>query len=136
MPEEITSRAAYNAASDFVDANVARDYGDKVAFIDPERSLTYGELQARTFRFASALRGLGLRPEERLILLGYDTIDYPVVFFGAIRAGIVVVPLNIFLTGSNTPTCSATAARRRSSWRCRSPGPFCRCSSGCRNCAA
>jgi len=40
-----------------------------------------------------ALRRLACRPEERLILLGYDTIDYPVVFFGAIRAGIVVIPL-------------------------------------------
>jgi 4-hydroxybenzoate-CoA ligase len=96
VPEEI-GRRSYNAASDFVDANVARGFGEKIAFIDPERSLTYGELQARTFRFASVLRRLGLRPEDRLILLGYDTIDFPVVFFGAIRAGIVVVPLNILL---------------------------------------
>jgi 4-hydroxybenzoate-CoA ligase len=95
--EEITSRRPYNAASDFVDANVARGLAEKVAFIDPERSLTYGELQACTCGFAAALRRLGLQPEERLILLAYDTVDFPVVFFGAIRAGIVVVPLNIFL---------------------------------------
>jgi 4-hydroxybenzoate-CoA ligase len=97
--EEITGRRPYNAASDFIDLNVARGFGDKVAFADPEQSLTYGDLQARTFGFAAALRGLGLRPEDRLILLSYDTVDYPVAFWGAIRAGIVVVPLNTLLTG-------------------------------------
>ena len=84
--EEITSRRPYNAASDFVDANVARGLGEKVAFIDPERSLTYSELQACTCGFAAALRRLGLQPEERLLLLAYDTVDFPVVFFGAIRS--------------------------------------------------
>jgi 4-hydroxybenzoate-CoA ligase len=98
MIEEITARRRYNAASDFVDANVARGFGDKVAFVDPDRSITYGALQARSFRFAAALRRLGLQPEDRLILLSHDSVDYPVVFFGAIRAGIVVVPLNTLLT--------------------------------------
>jgi 4-hydroxybenzoate-CoA ligase len=92
------SRRPYNAATEFVDANVARGLGAKVAFVDPDRSLTYGELQAQTYRFAAALRRLGLRAEDRLALLAYDTVDYPVVFWGAIRAGIVVVPLNTLLT--------------------------------------
>jgi 4-hydroxybenzoate-CoA ligase len=96
--DEITRRRPYNAATDFVDANVARGFADKVAFIDPERSITYGELQAATFRLAAALRRLGLKPEDRLILLSPDSVDYPVVFFGAIRAGLVVVPLNTWLT--------------------------------------
>ena len=47
--DEIVQRRAYNAAADLVDGNVARGLGDKVAFTDPERSLTYGELQARSF---------------------------------------------------------------------------------------
>jgi 4-hydroxybenzoate-CoA ligase len=98
MSDEFSVRRPYNAANDFVDANVARGLADKVAFVDPDRSLTYGELQARTFRFAAGLRRLGLRPEDRIALLAYDTIDYPVVFWGAIRAGIVVVPLNTLLT--------------------------------------
>ena len=82
MLDDLLQRRPYNAASDFVDANVARGLGQKVAFIDTERTLTYGELQARTFQFAAALKTLGLRPEDRLLLLLPDTVDYPVAFWG------------------------------------------------------
>ena len=90
-------RGAYNAVSDFVDANVARGLGNKVAFVDLDRSLTYLELQARSIRFAHALRGLGLEQEDRVALLMHDTVDYPVAFWGTIRAGIVAIPLNTYL---------------------------------------
>jgi 4-hydroxybenzoate-CoA ligase len=96
--DDFLQRRPYNAATDFVDANVARGLGDKLAFIDAERSLTYGALQTGSFHFAGALRSLGLRPEERISLLLYDTVDFPVAFWGAVRAGIVVIPLNTLLT--------------------------------------
>jgi len=91
-------RRPYNAVSDFVDANVARGLGAKVAFVDPDRSLTYGELQTRSIRFADALRALGIEHERRVALLLNDTVDYPVGFWGAIRAGAVAIPLNTYLT--------------------------------------
>src|SRR5260370_30764639 len=94
----LLQRRPYNAAADFVDANVARGLGHKVAFTDPVRSLTYGELQSRTFQFAAALRTLGLRQEDRLLLLLPDTVDYPVAFWGAVRAGIIAIPLNTLLS--------------------------------------
>jgi 4-hydroxybenzoate-CoA ligase len=97
MLDDLLQRRPYNAATDFVDANVARGLGDKVAFIDPERTLTYGELQTRTCQLAAGLRTLGLRQEDRLLLLMPDSIDYPVAFWGAIRAGIVAIPLNTLL---------------------------------------
>ncbi len=98
--DDLLRRRPYNAASDLVDAPVARGLGDKVAFAQPGRSLTYGELQARTCAFAAALHDLGLRPEERLGLLLPDTIDFPVAFWGGIRAGIVVLPLNTLFTAA------------------------------------
>jgi 4-hydroxybenzoate-CoA ligase len=94
----VLQRRPYNAATDFVDQNVARGFGDKVAFIDGRRALSYAELQERSWRFAAALRQLGLREENRLILLFHDTVDYPVAFWGAIRAGIVPIPVNTLLT--------------------------------------
>jgi 4-hydroxybenzoate-CoA ligase len=97
MLEDLLLRRPYNAAAELVDANVARGLDRKLAFVDPERSLTYGQLQARTLRFASALKSLGLRQEDRLLLLLPDCVDYPVAFWGAVRAGIVAVPLNTFL---------------------------------------
>jgi 4-hydroxybenzoate-CoA ligase len=94
---EFSQRRPYNAVTDFVDANVARGLGDKVAFIDPDRALTYGELQARTIRFANALRALGVEHEQRVALLLNDTVDYPVAFWGTVRAGAIAVPLNTYL---------------------------------------
>ncbi len=96
--DDLLRRKPYNAAADFVDAAVARGLGDKTAFIDPERALTYGELQAQSCRLGAALLSLGLRPEERLALLLYDTVDFPIAFWGGVRAGIVVLPLNTLLT--------------------------------------
>jgi len=98
MLDDLLERRPYNAATDLVDAPVARGLGDKLAFIDSDRALTYRGLQARSCRFASALADLGLRPEERLALLLYDTVDFPVAFWGGVRAGIVVLPLNTLLT--------------------------------------
>jgi 4-hydroxybenzoate-CoA ligase len=100
VADDFSERRPYNAVSDFVDANVARGLGPKIAFIDPDRSLTYGDLQARSVRLANALRSLGLRREERVALLLHDTVDYPVAFWGAIRAGNVAIPLNTFLNVS------------------------------------
>ena len=98
MLDDLLGRKPYNAVTDFVDAPVARGLAAKVAFIDAESSLTYGELQTRTCRFASALRDLGLRPEERLALLLFDSVDFPVAFWGALRAGNIALPLNTLLT--------------------------------------
>ena len=98
MLEDILQRRPYNAAADFVDANVARGLGDKIAFTDSARSLTYAQLQARSCRFAAALKALGLREENRVILAFHDTVDHPVAFWGAIRAGIIPIPVNTLLT--------------------------------------
>jgi 4-hydroxybenzoate-CoA ligase len=98
VSDVFSERRPYNAAADFVDANVARGLAGKPAFIDPQRTLTYGELQERSCRFASGLLSLGFRPEDRIALLMSDTVDYPVAFLGAIRAGIVAIPLNTWLT--------------------------------------
>ena len=94
---DFSERRPYNAVADFVDANVARGLGGKIAFVDPDRSLTYGELQARSIRFANALRGLGVEQEQRVALLLNDTVDYPVAFWGTVRAGSVAIPLNTYL---------------------------------------
>jgi 4-hydroxybenzoate-CoA ligase len=98
MLEQLLQRRPYNAVTDFVDANVAHGRGDKVAFTDSERSLTYAQLQADSCRFAAAFKALGLHAENRVILAFHDTVDYPVAFWGTIRAGIIPIPVNTLLT--------------------------------------
>ena len=87
----------YNAAVDMVDRNVAEGLGDKAAFIDPTRSLTYAQLQLACNRFANVLPRLGIARENRIALIMLDTVDLPVVFWGAIKAGVIPIPLNTLL---------------------------------------
>src|SRR5262249_16566275 len=88
----------YNAAVDMVDRNVAEGRGAKPAFIDPDETLTYGELQVRCNRMANLAATYGLEPEARIALILLDTADFPVAFGGAIKAGGVPVCLNPLLT--------------------------------------
>lgn len=92
------SEGSYNAVTWLLDRNVEEGRGDKLAFDDTVSRLSYGELQQQTRRAANMLRRLGVRREERVAMIMLDTIDFPVVFLGAIRAGIVPVPLNTLLT--------------------------------------
>jgi 4-hydroxybenzoate-CoA ligase len=88
----------YNAAVDFVDRNVAEGRGDKTAFIDPSRNITYSELREAASRIGPVLARLGVEPEDRVALVLLDTVEFPILFWGAIRAGIVPVLLNTRLT--------------------------------------
>jgi len=88
----------YNAAVDFVDRNVAEGRGDKTAFIDPSRNLTYAELRDAAARIGPMLARMGIERENRIALVLLDTIEFPILFWGAIRAGIVPVLINTRLT--------------------------------------
>jgi len=94
----ITERRAYNAANDFVDAHIAAGRTNKVAFKEGNRTLTYGELQKETCRFASGMKALGFGHETRMVMLALDVIEFPVAFWGAIRSGIIPIPLNTLLS--------------------------------------
>ena len=89
---------SYNAAVDMVDRNIAEKRGAKIAFIDSTRRLTYGELADGVARVGPMLAKLGLSREDRVAMMVLDTVDFPLLFWGAIRAGIIPVPLNTLLT--------------------------------------
>src|SRR6202171_2938185 len=92
------SAGSYNAVTWLLDRNVDEGRAKKLAFTDTVSELTYGELQQQSRRLANLLRRLGVRREERVAMLMLDTTDFPIVFLGAIRAGVVPVPLNTLLT--------------------------------------
>src|ERR1700760_2899405 len=89
---------SYNAVTWLLDRNIDEGRGGKLAFTDTVSELTYGQLQQQSRRAANMLRRLGVRREERVAMIMLDTIDFPIVFLGAIRAGVVPVPLNTLLT--------------------------------------
>src|SRR5258708_14850112 len=87
-----------NAVDWFVDRHVREGDAPGVAFEDPWRSLTRADLAEATRRFAGALTHAGIARERRLVMLMLDTVDFPIVFWGALRAGVVPVPINTLLT--------------------------------------
>ena len=97
-PPRVTVPRDYNAAVDFVDRHVDQGRGGKVAFVDDRTSLTYAQLKERVARTGNALRALGVGLEQRVAMCMLDSVDFPCVFWGAIKAGAVPVPLNTLLT--------------------------------------
>ena len=96
MDAIVQSRAG-NAAEFFVDRHVREGRGAKPAFVDERRSLSYGEFCAETQGFAAGLERAGVRREARIALLILDHVEFPVCFWGAIRAGVVPIPINTLL---------------------------------------
>lgn len=94
----VSPGGSYNAVSFLLDRNVDQGLSDKLAFTDTVSELSYGELQRKTRRLANLLRRLGVHREERVAMIMSDTVDFPIVFLGSLRAGIVPVPLNTLLT--------------------------------------
>jgi benzoate-CoA ligase len=88
----------YNAANDLIERNLSAGRAGKIAYIDDTGRCTYGELAQRVDRAANALSGLGLSIESRVLLAHVDALDYPSVFLGAIKAGIVPVAANTMLS--------------------------------------
>ena len=88
----------YNFAADVLARNLAAGRADKPAYIDGHRMLTYRQLADRVARFGAALRGLGLRREERVLIALTDTVDWPTAFLGCLKAGVIAVPVNTLLT--------------------------------------
>jgi benzoate-CoA ligase len=88
----------YNAAEDLVGGNLKAGRAGKIAYIDDAGQCTFGELADRVNRFGNHLLSLGLRMEDRILIAMHDSIDWPVAFLGAIKAGIVPVAVNTLLT--------------------------------------
>jgi benzoate-CoA ligase len=88
----------YNFAADILDRNLKAGRANKPAFVDPRGPWTYGQLADRVARFAGALRKLGIRREDRILIALLDTIDWPTAFLGAVKAGVVAVPVNTLMT--------------------------------------
>jgi benzoate-CoA ligase len=100
-PPRVDVPREYNAAHDLVQRNLVAGRSAKIAYIDDQGRYSYGDLAERVNRAANALTGLGLEMENRVMIAHLDTIDFPSVFLGAIKAGIVPIAANTLLTTSD-----------------------------------
>ena len=99
LPDVSPPPERFNFAQHLLERNAGR--AGKTAFIDDLGSLDYGALAQRVRQMAAGLRALGMRREERVLLLMHDTNDWPVGFLGAIYAGLVPVAVNTLLTADD-----------------------------------
>jgi long-chain acyl-CoA synthetase len=70
---------------------------DKAAFVLGERRLTYRELDGAARKLAHRLRAMGIEPGDKVALSCPNLPYFPIVYFGILKAGAVVVPLNVLL---------------------------------------
>ena len=85
--------AVPTSVSDLV-RRAARVTPDQVALVDEVTRLSWAELDARVSAAALALRGAGLDDGDRLALQLGTGVDFVLLYLGAGRAGLVVVPVN------------------------------------------
>ena len=87
----------FNAAMYFIDRHIANGRGQKVAIQCEEKRVTYRQLFEMVNQVGNCLRRLGVRMEERVFLLLFDTPEFAASFFGGIKIGAVPVPTNTLL---------------------------------------
>ena len=85
--------------ADLVRAAAATD-GERVAFLSPEGSRTWAQVDAEVDATAAGLHGLGLVRGDRVAVHLGNVLAFPAVYFGALRGGLVVVPVNPGCTDS------------------------------------
>ena len=89
----------FNFAQHLIATNAGRS--SKTALIDDLGSVTYGQMSEQIRRFAAGLQALGLKREERVLLLMHDSSDWVVAFLGSLYAGVVPVAVNTLLTAED-----------------------------------
>ncbi len=88
-------------ASLVLDRNIEAGRASRLAYLGRADSLTYEQLRRRVNRMGHLLRELGVRREQRVLLVLDDTTVFPVAFLGALRVGAVPIPVSVRETQSN-----------------------------------
>ncbi|MBO0914791.1 long-chain-fatty-acid--CoA ligase [Streptomyces laculatispora] len=105
-------------------ARSVRSHADRTAVRQGGTTVTYAQLDDMTARFAALLRNRGVRAGDRVAVALPNVVHFPVVYYGVLRAGGVVVPVNPLLKSGEmafvlrdcgarllvaSPSCSAEA---------------------------
>ena len=81
-----------------IPATSARRFGDQVALVTPDRTLSFAELDGLSSRCAHALVGLGVKPGDRVTIYAGNSWEWVVSYYGTLKTGAVVNPINVMLT--------------------------------------
>jgi 2-aminobenzoate-CoA ligase len=92
LPEHAAYPQRLNATEELIDRHVADGRGDRVAILYEDQKITYRQLQGSVDKLASALRGLGIEEEDRVLLRAPSIPPALVANFAVLRIGAVIVP--------------------------------------------
>ena len=90
-----------NAANWFLDRHLKEGRSEKIAFQETwegGKEISYGALAEQSGHVASAFVRAGINREERAAMFVLDQIEFPLIFWGAIKVGVVPVALNTLLS--------------------------------------
>ncbi len=93
-----THQDFFNATDYFIDRNIRQGRGNKVAVYTEFRNYTYNDIQKMVNKTANGLRELGVRVDDRVMILMLDVPQFYAMFYGAIKIGAVPIPVNTMLT--------------------------------------
>ena len=96
-PATIAFAPVFNAAVPFIDRHLSEGRSGKTAIHTVGGDVTYGALADQVNRCGSVLREMGLLPGDRLLMIVKDCPAFFFLFWGAIKAGVVPVPVNTLL---------------------------------------
>lgn len=96
-PSLLTFAPVFNVAVPFIDRHIKEGRGAKLAIRSDAGEVSYAQLAANVNKTANLLRDMGIAPGQRLLMIVKDCAEFFYLFWGAIKAGVVPVPLNTLL---------------------------------------
>ncbi|MFR9805377.1 benzoate-CoA ligase family protein [Pseudonocardia sp. RS010] len=102
----------FNAAEYLTESRVSAGDGARTAVHHPRGTVTYAELAAEVRRVAGGLAGIGVRPEERVVLCMADDVELFTGILATMYLGAVAVPCSTMLTGAELGTLVADSRAR------------------------
>ncbi len=84
----------YNSMNRFIDENIQKGLGNKVAIYCDNEQVTYQEILLKSNKFGNALKGIGVEPENRILQVVYDSPEFIYSFFGTTKIGAIPIPVN------------------------------------------
>ena len=100
-PPAIRTSPVFNVAVPFIDRHLEEGRGDKVAIRTVDEEVTFGQLAENVNRCGNVLKDLGVGPGERALMVVKDSPEFIALFFGAVKAGVIPVPVNTMLRASD-----------------------------------
>ena len=88
-------------------------FGDRTALVIDGRSFSFRELDDLSDSLAASLVKMGISPGDRVTLYAPNSWEWIVSYYGALKTGAVINPINVMLTRPKSRTSPGIAERRR-----------------------